>query len=86
MILLHCDCEISYVKKIEKNMTKQKLPQSVIDDLDSNIMFNKFGLVNIGRLKSSTNCDIEDDVLKELIQEHFGKEMATGKVEFVGEK
>lgn len=67
-------------------MKKQKLPQSVIDDLDSNIMFNKFGLVNINRLKASTGCKIEDDILKALIQERFGKEMQSGEVEFTDKK
>lgn len=60
----------------------KKLPQNVIDHLNKNLMFNKFGLINISSLKASTDCKISDEKLKEMIQEKFGKEMVTGKVEF----
>lgn len=65
---------------------KKQLPQNIIDDLNRNLMFNKFGLVNISRVKSTNNCDIPDEELKEMIQEKFGHEMATGKVEFIEKK
>ena len=66
--------------------TEKQLPQNIIDDLNRNLMFNKFGLVNISRLKASTDCDIPDEELKEMIQEKFGDEMITGKVEFIEKK
>lgn len=67
-------------------MTKQTLPQNIIDDLNSNILFNKFGLVNIARVKATNNCDIDDETLKALIQEKFGREMSNGEVEFIEPK
>ena len=65
---------------------KKQLPQNIIDDLNSNLIFNKFGLVNIARVKATNNCDIPDDELKEMIQEKFGHEMVNGKVEFIEKK
>jgi hypothetical protein len=62
---------------------KAKLPKNIIDDLVRNSTFNMFGLVNISRLKASTDCKIPDKELKEMIQERFGHEMATGNVEFI---
>ena len=62
---------------------KNKLPQNVIDHLNKNLMFNKFGLVNIASLKAQTECEIPDDKLKKLIQDKFGEEMTTGEVSFM---
>lgn len=64
----------------------KKLPQNIVDHLNKNLMFNKFGLVNIASLKASTGTTLEDDDLKERIQERFGKEMVNGTVEFVKSK
>lgn len=63
-------------------MSKETLPEYVVDFLDNNILFNKFGLVNIQSLKSQTNCEIEDKKLKKLIQEQFDHEF-TGGIEFI---
>lgn len=62
---------------------KNKLPQNVIDHLNKNLMFNKFGLINIASLKAQTDCEIPDDKLKKLIQNKFGEEMTTGEVSFM---
>lgn len=62
---------------------KRQLPQNIIDDLNSNLIFNKFGLVNINRLKATNDCDIPSEELKEMIQEKFGHEMVGGRVEFI---
>ena len=64
----------------------QTLPESVIQHLNKNMMFNKFGLVNIAALKATTDCNIPDNQLKRLIQKRFGKEMQTGEVEFTKNK
>jgi hypothetical protein len=61
----------------------KKLPQNIIDDLNRNSMFNIFGLINLSALKARTNPKMSDKELKRLIQDHFGKEMVTGKVEFM---
>ena len=62
---------------------KNKLPQNVIDHLNKNLMFNKFGLVNIASLKAQTDCEIPNDELEQLIQNKFGHEMHNGEVEFI---
>ena len=64
-------------------MPKNKLPQNVIDHLNNNLMFNKFGLVNIASLKAHTECDIPNDELKQLIQDKFGHEMHNDEVSFI---
>ena len=60
-----------------------ELPKEIETYIDENILFNKFGIVNIGFLKSKFKCELENDVLQALIQERFGKEMNDGKIEFI---
>ena len=63
---------------------KQVLPKDIEIFLDSSLMFNKFGLVNIKILKSKFNSILGDDVLKQLIQDRFGDEFKDG-IEFIEE-
>jgi len=67
-------------------MKAKKLPKIIEQDLNRNTMFNMFGLVNLAALRSRTGTRLKDDDLKERIQNRFGHEMATGKVEFMVEK
>lgn len=61
----------------------------VLQDLDKNTTFNMFGLVNLSRLECAIECRfgtaIDRKKLKKFIHDKFDSEMATGKVEFMGE-
>jgi len=65
---------------------KYELPSNIVKYLDNNTAFNMFGFVNLAKLKYETECTIEDETLKILIQEKFGNEMVTGTVEFIEPK
>ena len=65
-----------------KYMEAKKLPKQVEQDLKRNTMFNMFGLVNISALRARTRTRLNDEDLKQRIQNRFGHEMATGTVEF----
>jgi hypothetical protein len=64
----------------------KKLPKRIEQDLNRNTTFNMFGLVNLSALRARTGTRLKDEDLKERIQNRFGHEMATGSVEFMGEK
>lgn len=51
------------------------LPKDIEDRLNRNQMFNQFGLVNIKSIRSESECDISDELLKVLIRTRFDKEM-----------
>lgn len=61
---------------------KKKLPENIEKDLKRNTMFNMFGLVNLSSLRSRTGTRLKDEDLKQRIQDRFGHELVTGKVEF----
>ena len=61
----------------------KKLPKHIAEDLNRNTLFNMMGLVNISALRARTGTKLKDDDLKERIQAKFGREMATGEVEFM---
>lgn len=63
--------------------TATELPKEVFEYLNNNLMFNKFGIVNIRVVIASTNCEIKERKLKSLITARFKKEMVTGKIEFI---
>ena len=64
-------------------MKAKKLPKHIAEDLNRNLMFNKFGLVNISALRARTGTKLKTEDLKERIQKRFGSEMITGEVEFI---
>jgi len=74
--------EIDFVPQDILEVVK-KLPKNIVDYLNKNLSFNGYGLVNIARLKASTNSSIENEDLKRRIQAKFGHEMSNGKVEFI---
>lgn len=63
------------------NNTEPKLPLSVINHLDINIVFNKFGIVNLGAVMASTGVKMDKKVLRKLINDRFGNEFVGG-IEF----
>jgi len=54
-------------------MKTAKIPKAVEIYLDNNLLFNKFGIVNISAVKASTGCKVDSDELKKLIQARFGR-------------
>mgnify|MGYP000914484094 FL=1 len=66
--------------------TTKKLPKKIVEDLNRNTTFNMFGLVNISALRARTGTKLKTEDLKERIQNRFASEMATGEVEFMGDK
>lgn len=63
-------------------MAAKKLPKEVEQHLNSNTLFNRFGIVNIKSVKAQTECKIPDEELKELIKTRFAKEMVNEYIEF----
>jgi hypothetical protein len=64
-------------------MANTILPKDIETHLDNNILFNKFGIVNIRAVKASFKCEIPDKTLKKLINNRFAKEMVGEKIEFI---
>jgi hypothetical protein len=64
----------------------KKLPKDIEHHLQKNFTFNTFGIVNIGALRASVGTDMSTADLKQAINERFAKEMADGKIEFIGKE
>lgn len=64
-------------------MAKTILPKDIEAHLDSNILFNKFGVVNIRAVKASFKCELPDKTLQKLINNRFAKEFVGDKIEFI---
>jgi hypothetical protein len=69
-----------------EKQNKLPLPKKIEQELNRNTLFNMFGLVNLSALRARTGTRLKNETLKERIQARFGHEMATGEVEFIGEK
>ena len=65
----------------------EKQKKAVVRDLYKNQMFNKFGLINIARLRgvNSELHNVATDALKTYIRERFDDEMVT-EVSFLDEQ
>jgi hypothetical protein len=61
---------------------KHSLPKEVEIYLNDSIMFNKFGVANLGHLIMKFKLLLTKEELKRLINEKFGKEFANG-IEFI---
>jgi len=64
-------------------MSKATLPKDIEAHLDNNILFNKFGIVNIRAVKASLRCKLPDKTLQKLINNRFAKEFVNCKIEFI---
>jgi len=64
-------------------MAKAILPKDIEAHLDNNILFNKFGIVNIRAVKTSFKCELSDKTLQKLINNRFAKEFVGEKIEFI---
>lgn len=65
-------------------MSKTKtLPLKIYSYLDSNLLFNKFGIVNLNLVQSKAP-EFTKEELKEMIEEKFKGEFQDG-IEFTGE-
>lgn len=60
---------------MKDNNNKPKLPLAVFNHLDSSLLFNKFGIVNIGAVMASTGVKMDKKELKALIEEKFKDEL-----------
>ncbi len=67
----------------KEKKTIVELPNEVIIYLNDNLLFNKFGIVNLKVIKTKLKCELKDKKLKSLIQAHFGKEFRDEKIEFI---
>lgn len=63
--------------------TQKTLPQEIIQLLESSLIFNKFGIVNLKILKSSVQTSLTDIELKELINAKYASEMVGGAIEYL---
>lgn len=60
-----------------------KIPKTVEKYLDENLLFNKFGIVNLAKVKFESQTTLSDEELKVSIIARFGKEMANEEIEFI---
>lgn len=60
---------------------KKRLPSKIDEFLDRNLLFNKFGIVNMGSVMASTGIQMDKQELKQLIIDRFGNEFQDG-IEF----
>lgn len=63
-----------------------QIPKSVETYLDNNLLFNKFGIVNIGKVIAETGTTLSNKELKQVINERFSHEMVGGEIEFIERK
>lgn len=70
---------------MKTNSAKNKvtLPPAIETYIDKNLLFNKFGLVNMGSVMASTGITMDKKVLKQLIIDRFGSEFAPSEIEFL---
>jgi hypothetical protein len=71
------------MKKTNSAPNKKVLPPAIEAYIDKNILFNKFGLVNMGAVMASTGITMDKQELKQLIIERFGAEFAPSEIEFL---
>lgn len=62
----------------------KNLPKKVEADLNNNVAFNMFGLINLSRLKSSTGTRLSSKELIKRINNRFKHEMTGGRIDFIG--
>lgn len=60
-----------------------RIPKNIETYLNSNLLFNKFGIVNLDVIRATTKTKLTNDELKECINERFAKEMKDDKIEFL---